>query len=80
MHYTTYSCFMQSNERRIRLGVAIREERVRQHLSQEKFAYMIGSDQSYVSRLERGEYNLKFDHLCEIADALNLDVSELLNR
>ena len=41
---------------------------------------MIGSDQSYVSRLERGEYNLKFDRLCEIADALGLDVSELLSR
>lgn len=71
---------MQTNERRERLGAAIRHERVQQHLSQTKFAYMIGSDQSYVSRLERGEYNLKFDRLCEIADALNLDVSELLSR
>ena len=71
---------MQTNERRERLGAAIRQERVRQRLSQTKFAYMIGSDQSYVSQLEHGQCNLKFARLCEIADALNLDVSELLSR
>lgn len=71
---------MEKNERLTALGAAIREERVRQRISQTTFALMIGSDQSYLSKVERGQYNLKYDRLCEIADALGVPVGALTDR
>lgn len=71
---------METNERLKALGTAIREERERQHISQTKFALMIGSDQSYLSKVERGRYNLKYDRLCGIADALGVTVGSLTDR
>ena len=60
------------------LGARIREKRSAAGLSQEGLADACGLDRTYVGGVERGERNLGFVNLLRIAQALNVDPSELL--
>lgn len=68
-----------AKERQARLGKAIRAERQRKCLTQIQLAAMIGSAQNYVSAVERGCCNLKYDRLWQIADALKVHPSDLID-
>ena len=59
------------------LGERIRETRRNKNLTQEDLAHEINIDRSYIGGVERGERNLSFDKLCQIARALSCDVAEL---
>ena len=66
---------MGNEERRLKLGQAIKKERERQGLSQRKLAQMLGaSSHSYIVEIENGRKSVGFDALCNIADALGEDV------
>lgn len=60
------------------LGLAVRRERQRVHLSQERLAEVAGLDRAYLSGLERGVRNPTLATIGQIAEALSLSVSELL--
>lgn len=68
---------MDINERKIKLGRRIREEREAQGLSQRRFALMIGLGQTYLSDVENGRRNIGFENLCKIADGLNTQIGNL---
>ena len=57
------------------LGQRIREMRIAKGLTQEDLAHESDIDRSYIGGVERGERNLSFDKLCEIAQALECDVA-----
>jgi transcriptional regulator with XRE-family HTH domain len=59
------------------LGDRIRERRRNLNLTQEGLAYKSEIDRSYIGGVERGERNLSFDKLCQIARALECDVAAL---
>jgi transcriptional regulator with XRE-family HTH domain len=59
------------------LGERIREMRKSKNLTQESLAYASDIDRSYIGGVERGERNLSFDKLCQIAQALGCDVAAL---
>ena len=59
------------------LGERIREMRKVKNLTQEDLAYESDIDRSYIGGVERGERNLSFDKLCQIAQALGCDVASL---
>jgi len=59
------------------LGERIRELRKSKNLTQEALAYESDIDRSYIGGVERGERNLSFDKLCQIASALGCDVAAL---
>ena len=59
------------------LGKRIREMRQERGLSQEHLALEAELDRSYVGGVERGERNLTFRSLCQIAHALKVDLSSL---
>jgi transcriptional regulator with XRE-family HTH domain len=59
------------------LGERIREMRKVKNLTQEDLAYESDIDRSYIGGVERGERNLSFDKLCQIASALSCDVAAL---
>ena len=69
---------VELNKRRKRLGNAVRVERVEQRLSQERLGRMVGTNQTYISLLEAGEINVTFNKLCRIAEALEVEVSDLV--
>jgi transcriptional regulator with XRE-family HTH domain len=59
------------------LGERIREMRKVKNFTQEDLAYESDIDRSYIGGVERGERNLSFDKLCQIAQALGCDVASL---
>lgn len=63
------------------LGANIREQRKKQNLSQDKLALMIGSSmgKAYISRIELGKSNVSVGVLCRIANALDVQVRDLID-
>ena len=61
------------------LGCEIRSRRIEQGLSQAKLGLMINSGQSYIYRIEAGRVKVGVDKLIRIADALDVDVKDLIN-
>jgi transcriptional regulator with XRE-family HTH domain len=45
--------------------------------TQEELAHESSIDRSYIGGVERGERNLSFDKLCQIAEALGCEVAAL---
>ncbi len=70
---------MDSYERRKRLGARIRTLREQQGLSQRKLALMIGSNQTHLWQIETGGVNVGLDILCRLADALEVNVGDLID-
>jgi transcriptional regulator with XRE-family HTH domain len=62
------------------LGVAIRERREAQGLSQEALAERAKLHRTYISMVERATRNISVDKLSGIAEALGLRPSQLLQR
>ncbi len=65
---------------RIRFGNAVRERRVELQLSQEDFAEHAGLHRTYISDLERGRRNVSLENIEKLAKALNLSLSDLMER
>lgn len=70
---------MNTDERRKRLGARIKALREQQGLSQRKLALMIGSNQTYIWQIENGTVNVGLDILCRLADALEVNVRDLID-
>lgn len=60
-----------------KLGKRIRELRTKAGLKQETLALMVGTTQPHFAKIEQGEGNVGSDMLQRIADALELDISQL---
>jgi transcriptional regulator with XRE-family HTH domain len=62
-----------------RIGARARKARIAKGLSQEKVAFDAELDRSYVSGLERGEFNVSVLKLAQIAKVLGIRLSSLLD-
>lgn len=60
------------------LAANVKTLRQKAGLSQEELGLMMGADQSYVSHVEAGKFNVTLLSLSEIAFALDVRVSDLL--
>ncbi|WP_251212320.1 helix-turn-helix domain-containing protein [Adlercreutzia murintestinalis] len=69
---------MDIDQKRQALGSAIREKRETQGLSQNRLALMVGSSKSHIWRIETGRVGVGIDDLARIADALGVQVRDLL--
>lgn len=58
------------------LGRRIRLLRKEVGLTQEKLADDAGLDRSYIGSIERGERNITFSVLCQLANALHVDIAQ----
>ena len=69
------------NSKYERLGKAIREKREAQSISQRKLATMIGQPNShtYITRVEKGRVKIGLEQLIRIADALEVEVRDLID-
>ena len=64
-----------------RLGKAIRKKREAQDISQRKLASMIGQPNShtYITRVEKGQIKIGLEQLARIAEALDVEVRDLID-
>jgi transcriptional regulator with XRE-family HTH domain len=56
----------------------IRKFRLERELTQEKLAFKSGLHRAYIGQIERGEKNIGLTNLQKLADAMDVDVRELL--
>ena len=61
------------------MGERIKALREQQGLSQRKLALMIGSNQTHIWQIENGNVNVGLDLLCRLADALEVNVRDLID-
>lgn len=67
------------DERLLQLGQKIRYERIKNKMSQEELEEKSKVSRRTISEIERGNADIRYTNLCQIAEALNLSTSELLN-
>ena len=70
---------MESTDYKVKLGKNIRELRTSQGISQRRFALMVGTNQTYLWRIEKGTTNVGIDLLYRIARALDVRVRDLID-
>ncbi len=63
---------------RMRFARLLKAERLARGISQEALAELAGLHRTYVGSVERGERNIAVDNMEALANAMGLDVSELL--
>lgn len=62
----------------VQFGKKVREERLRQRLSQEQLAEKAGVHRTYIGMIERAEKNITLENIEKIAKALGMNPAELL--
>ncbi len=62
------------------IGLNIKKQRMEAKISQEELAARINADQAYISRLEAGSKNPTLTTLQSIAEALNIDIEQLIKK
>lgn len=66
------------SELTVSFGLKVREQRKLKKLTQEKLALLCNIDRSYMGRIERGEVNITLEKVYEIAQALEIDILDLM--
>ena len=62
----------------VKFGKKVREERLKQNLSQEKLAAKAGVHRTYIGMIERAEKNITLGNIEKIAKALKININEML--
>ena len=60
------------------LGNQIKNERQKRGLSQEEFALIVGVHRTYIGAVERGEKNITIKTLAKFANALKIEIVDLV--
>lgn len=63
---------------RMRFARLLKSERLARGISQEALAELAGLHRTYVGSVERGERNIAVDNMEALANAMGLDVKDLL--
>jgi len=64
---------------RRRFAAKLRDVRLERGLSQEALADEAGLHRTYIGSVERGERNISIDNIERLANALSVDVAELMS-
>ena len=62
-----------------KFGKRVREERIKQKLSQEQLAEKADVHRTYIGMIERAEKNLTLKNIEKIAKALKVSISDLMS-
>lgn len=62
----------------IKFGERVREERLKRGLSQEDLAFRADLHRTYIGMIERAEKNITLINIEKIANALEVNIKELL--
>ncbi len=69
---------MENDNILIRFGRNVQRIRKERNISQEKLAELAGLHRTYIGMIERAEKNITLCNIEKIANALNVQISELL--
>lgn len=69
----------QRQPAKIRFGLKLRHARESLQLSQEALAEQAGLHRTYIGQVERGERNISIDNMEKLADAVNMQLWEMLH-
>lgn len=61
-----------------KFGKNVKLERIKKDYSQEDFAAILNVNRNYISRIECGEQNMSLKKITELANALNINIENLL--
>ena len=61
------------------IGSQLKKLRIEKELTQEKLAYLTGTDPSYIRKVESGKVNISVKRLYAIASSLEISLSELFS-
>ena len=67
------------DERLLQLGQKIRYERIKNKLSQDDLEEKSGVSRRTISEIERGNVDIRYTNLYQLAEAFGMSISELLN-
>lgn len=67
------------DDRLLQLGQKIRYERTKRELSQEDLEEISSVSRRTISEIERGNADIRYTNLYQLAEAFNLSISELVN-
>lgn len=65
---------------RLLFAYNLKQQRHRKSLSQEELAELSDLHRTYISAVERGVKNISIDNMEKLANALNVDLIELLEK
>ncbi|MDY6400060.1 MAG: helix-turn-helix transcriptional regulator [Synergistales bacterium] len=60
-----------------KFGERVRELRIHNNMSQEKFALHISMDRTYLASVESGKRNISLENINKIANGLSITLEEL---
>ena len=63
---------------KVLFGKQLRKVRMAKGISQEELAFRSGLHRTYVSSVERGERNISIINIQKLAEALGVDISNLM--
>ncbi|MBR6722571.1 helix-turn-helix transcriptional regulator [bacterium] len=69
-----------SQEIRNRIANNVKVLRTEKKLKREELSLLLGFDNSYISKLERGSVNITIDRLSKIAEYFAVDICALLKK
>lgn len=61
-----------------KFGKRVREERLKQNLSQEELASKAGVHRTYIGMIERAEKNITLENIEKIAKALGISLDKIM--
>ncbi len=67
-----------SQEVKNKIAKSVQELRTSKSLKREELSLLLGFDNSYISKLEKGNINITIDKLDKIAKYFEVDIKELL--
>lgn len=60
----------------VKFGKKVREERIKQGLSQEQLAMRAGVHRTYIGMIERAEKNITLENIEKVSKALKIRISD----
>ena len=69
-----------SQDIRQRIAKNVKFYREQNKFKKEELSLILGFDNSYISKLEKGRINITIDKLAHIANILEIDIAELLTK
>lgn len=70
---------MNKQELLKKFGKNVKIERIKRDLTQEKLAELVDKSQNYIACIECGRQNMSLGKVLELANALGVDISRLLD-